>query len=79
MLHKRTDRDIHEALRGLPYIERLSALAVSILHEEPHAAFALMTLIQVARILAKHLPVAEQTAIRWHLESAIEELKARWH
>jgi hypothetical protein len=71
--------DKSDALRKVPLDDRLATLCVSIVHEEPHAAFALMTLIQVARMLAKHLPIAEQTQIRWHLQNAIEELQARWH
>ena len=72
-------RRVHDVLRGMPLVERLSALAVSLVFEEPYAALGLMSLIRVALMMAKHLPPSEQTAVRWHLQNAIEELQARWN
>jgi len=72
-------RRVHDVLRGMPLIERLSALAVSLVYEEPFSVFALQSLIRVALMMAKHLPPSEQTAVRWHLQNAIEELQARWN
>ena len=72
-------RKVHDVLRGMPLVERLSALAVSLVYEEPFSVSALQSLIRVALMMAKHLPPSEQTAVRWHLQNAIEELQARWN
>ena len=72
-------RAINDVLLGLPLLDRLSALCCSLIVREPQSAFALLTLIEVALQLAKHLPAAEQTQIVWRLNECAEELKARWH
>jgi hypothetical protein len=50
-------------LRDLPLLDRISALACSLVFEEPQSAFALLTLIEVAAMLAKHLPEGERASI----------------
>jgi hypothetical protein len=79
MPHERTDRQIHDMLLNLPLQERIVSLCVSLIHEEPQGPFALMTMIKVAQMLAKHLPQAERTSIIWHLNECAEELRARWN
>jgi hypothetical protein len=68
-------------LLALPLQERIVSLCVSLIHEEPQGPFALLTLIAIAKMLAKHLPPEDQTRIVWHLNECAEELKerARWN
>jgi hypothetical protein len=73
-------RKINDTLRDLSLFDRISALACSIVYEEPRAPLAICLLIEVAIVLTKKLQVGEQMAVRWHLQSAIEELKTtRWN
>ena len=72
-------RAVNDALLGLPWIDRVSALCCSLVVHEPESVLCLSTLICVALTLARHLPADEQTAVRWHLQSAIEELQAKWN
>jgi hypothetical protein len=72
-------REINDALREMPLLDRISALCVSLLHEEPRAPEAIMVLVEVSRVLTKNLPPNQQTAVRWHLQNVIEELKATWN
>jgi hypothetical protein len=53
-------------------------LCRSLIHQEPQSAFAILTLVEVAAILSKHLPEGERASIVWHLNECAEELKARW-
>ena len=77
--HEDAARAINDVLLGLPWLDRVSALCCSLVVREPQATLSLSTLIHVALMLAKQLPPAEQTAVRWHLQSAIEELQAIWN
>lgn len=72
-------RRINDYLAGMPLLDRVAALCASLLHEEPHAPEALCVLIEVAAMLTKKLPASQQTAVAWHLQNAIEELRARWN
>ena len=69
----------NDALRDVPPLDRLAAICASIIHEEPRAPFAICVLIEVATMLTKHLPPSQQTCVAWHLQSALEELRTKWH
>jgi hypothetical protein len=81
MVRERKDctPEIIEMLRKYPLLNRISALCCSIVHEEPRAPESILVLIEVCRLLTKSLPPGQQTAVRWHLQNAIEELKATWN
>ena len=71
---------IEKTLAGLPARYRFSHLVVSLLIEEGKAAISVELLIETARAMARRLPADQQTAVRWHLQNAIEELtKERWN
>jgi hypothetical protein len=70
-------RVIEEVLSGLPLRHKLTHLAASAMVED--AGKSVEFLIEVALVMARHLPVHQQTVIRWYLQEAISELKARWN
>jgi hypothetical protein len=70
-------RIIQDTLAGLPLRYRLAHLATSTVVENGERSVAY--LIEVALIMAKHLPENERTSIVWHLNECAEELKARWN
>lgn len=70
---------VNDTLRDLPLLDRVAALCASLVHEEPRAPEALCVLVEVALMLAKHLPPSQQVAVQWHLQNAIEDLRAQWN
>ena len=70
---------INNALLDLPLRDRISALACSLVFHEPQASYAILTLIEIAKWLAKKLQENERTSVIWHLNECSEELKSRWH
>jgi hypothetical protein len=74
------ERELYEALDGLPLVRRL-ALILSNIVVDDKAARSVEFIVEVALIMAKHLPEPERARIVWHLMAAAEELKvcARWN
>jgi hypothetical protein len=70
---------INNVLLGLPLLDRISALACSLIAHEPRAPFAILTLVEVAKWLTKKLPESEHASTVWHLNAAAAELEASWH
>ena len=69
----------NDALGDIPVLDRVAALCASILYEEPAAPFAICVLVEVATMLTKNLPATQQSAVCWHLQNAITELKTKWN
>ncbi len=70
----------NEILRDLPLLDRVAALLCSLIHEEPRAPEAIIVALEALMILTRNLPPSQQTAVAWHLQSAIEELRTtRWN
>jgi hypothetical protein len=75
---KNAHQVIAKTLAGLPTRYRISHLIASMLFEDK-AALSVQFLVEIATIMARRLPADQQTAVRWHLQNAIEELQAKWH
>ena len=73
-----SQRAVNDALAGLPLHDRLAALIVSIIADDPRAMNSVANLIAVATLMAKHLPAAEQTGVAWYLREAAAELETKW-
>jgi hypothetical protein len=70
---------INDALVALPQVDRVAALACSlIVGIDPDSPSAVAILIEAATVLAKHLPPEQRAGVVWHLRAAAEELNARW-
>jgi hypothetical protein len=74
------ERELHKALDDLPLVRRL-ALVLSNIIVDDKAPHSVELLIELALMMAKHLPEPERARIVWHLAAAAEELKAcaRWN
>ena len=70
------ERAVNDALAGLPLHDRLAALIVSIIADDPRAMNSVAN-IAVATLMAKHLPAAEQTGVAWYLREAAAELETK--
>ena len=79
MPHENTDRIIHDVLLGLPLIDRLSALLVACIEEEPHALNAVLSLVCLVGVMTRCLPPAERLAATWALSREVEKINARWN
>jgi hypothetical protein len=73
-------RRVHEALIGLPLIDRMSALMISAIECEGAATGpgAIAMIIGVAKTMAKFLPPGQQIAVCWYLSEALSELEGKW-
>jgi hypothetical protein len=69
---------IERTLAGLPTRYRISHLIASFLIEGK-AALSVEFLLEIATIMAKRLPIDQQTRIVWLLEEARTELRTRWN
>lgn len=72
-------RAVHEALTGLPVLDRMAALCVSVIAAEPREPNAIAILIEVALMMARHLPPSQRASVIWQLNAAAQELEARWN
>jgi hypothetical protein len=54
------DLSLNNILRKMPLHDRLAALTVSIIHDDPRALGAVKSLVPVAAVMAKHLSPAER-------------------
>ena len=72
-------KKINDVLRGFPLDDRVAALLCSLIHEEPRAPEAIIVALEALMILTRNLPPSQQTAVAWHLQSAIEELRTKWN
>ena len=79
MPHENTDRIIHDVLLGLPLIDRLSALLVACIEEEPNALNGALALICLAGVMTRCLQPAERLAATWALLGEIEKINAKWN
>ena len=70
-------RVIEAVLRGLPLRCRLAHLAASLLVED--GALSVEFLVEVALVMTRRLPPAQQTSIVWDLRECAEELRAQWN
>jgi hypothetical protein len=75
----RAVRDINDALLQCPMSDRLTALLLSIISDEPHACDAVLDLISVSAMLARQLPAAQRLHIAWHMLEEIEALNVQWN
>jgi hypothetical protein len=71
-------RRITRVLAVLPTRYRISHLIASLLFEDK-AAPSVELMLEIAMMMARRLPVHQQTRIIWLLEEARSELRARWH
>jgi hypothetical protein len=72
-------REINDALQRCPMPDRLSALLLSIIGDEPHARDAVLDLISVSAMLARQLSATERIRIVWHMLEEIQAIGARWN
>jgi hypothetical protein len=75
----RAAKDINKALLQCPMPDRLTALMLSVVSDEPRARYAICDLISVSGVLARQLSAADRLAIAWHMLSEIELLNAKWN
>jgi hypothetical protein len=75
----RAIQDINEALQQCPMSDRLSALLLSIVSDEPNACDAILDLISVSGMLARQLSPAQRLRIAWHMLEEIQAIGARWN
>jgi hypothetical protein len=68
---------IFDQLDNLPLNEKLAFLVASCLVDNP--AISVEIIVDLALVMAKHLPVEQKSAVVWHLNNAAEELRARWN
>jgi len=66
-----------EALDALPLNWKLAALTHSLLMADASGSIA--NLLEVAAVMAQHLPPEQRTAIAWSLQEAAAELDAKWN
>jgi hypothetical protein len=59
--------------------DRLSALLLSVISDEPRACDAVLDLISVSAMLARQLPAAARLRIAWHMLGEIQAIGARWN
>ncbi len=76
---KNAARTINNVLLGLPLNDRLTALACSIILDDPHAMLAVASLISVAGIMARQLTPPQRLAIVWHMLEEVERINAKWN
>jgi hypothetical protein len=67
---------IQRVLADQPLCRRLAHLTASLLATDNAKSVLLM--LEFAMMMTRHLPIHQQTMIRWHLAEAITELKTRW-
>jgi len=68
---------IYDALDDLPLNEKLASLVLSCLVNDP--AISVEIIIDVALVMARHLPADQRARIIWHLTEVAAELDARWN
>jgi hypothetical protein len=69
---------IQETLRDLPLNEKLAHLVLSLIIEDK-PTMSIENLLEVAVIMARHLPPSQQAAVVWYLNAAAAELDAKWN
>jgi hypothetical protein len=77
--NQRAVRDINEALLEYPMHDRLIALLLSIISDEPHACDAVLDLISVSAMLARQLPAGQRLRIARHMLEEVQAIGARWN
>ncbi len=70
---------VNDVLLSVPMQERLSAILLSVISDEPRARHAILDLISVSGVLARQLSAADRLAIAWYMLSEIELLNAKWN
>jgi hypothetical protein len=75
----RAVRDVNDALLNVPMPDRLTALLLSIISDEPHACDAILDLISVSAMLARQLPAAARLRVVWHMLEEIQAIGAKWN
>lgn len=68
---------IHRAMAGLSVVDRVATLAAVLIDDE-RAPDSIAVMIEICRIMARHLPPSQQAAVVWYLNAAAAELDARW-
>ena len=72
-------RELINELGRLSVVDRLAVLAHVIVDDEPTADAAIIALIRVAAIMARHLPVERRAAIAFQLTAEATNLGAKWN
>lgn len=67
-------RRIHETFANVPLYDRAIALAMAAIEHDPRAPAVICFLLALTKVMAKHLPKGQRTAVRWHLQEALEEI-----
>jgi hypothetical protein len=76
---QRAVRVIHETLVALPVEDRLTALACSIVADEPNAMHAVADMISFVGMMARLLPPPQRLALVWRMREEMEQINARWN
>lgn len=71
------DKTVSQLLSDMSVHERLTHLCYSLTVDAPE--LTIENLIEVAGILARHLPVDQQTRVIFHLNEIASELKGVWN
>ena len=67
--------DIHEALRGLNYDERLTALIVSVVRSRPEALASATYLVESASVMTVGLSSREKTKLALRMRDIADEIE----
>jgi hypothetical protein len=70
---------IREKFADVPLYDRAMALALAAVEHDPRTPSAIIFVIALAKVMARHLPDDQRTAVVWHLAEALTELEARWN
>lgn len=79
MSHDEDVRRIHKQFADVPLYDRAIALAMAAIEHDPRTPSAIAFLIATAKVMARHLPPDQQTAVVWYLAEALAELEAKWN
>ena len=69
-------RELHNQLERMPPLDRLVALAVSVIDHDPRARQAVLALVWLVEVMCRHLSEADRAAVAVALTDAARALSA---